>query len=58
MVPRSNRNAQIARRPIYDITASAALTVTCTISGGTPIRTGTMLQPRPPETMTSQAVRA
>ena len=31
--------------------------VTSTISGGTPRRNGMMLQPRPPETMTSQLVR-
>ena len=32
-------------------------TVTSTISGGTPRRSGMMLQPRPPETMTSQLIR-
>ena len=31
--------------------------VTSTISGGTPRRNGMMLQPRPPETMTSQFMR-
>jgi hypothetical protein len=35
-------------------TAGAALKVTSTISGGTPKRNGMMLQPRPPETITSQ----
>ena len=37
---------------------AAPPSVTSTISGGTPRRNGMMLQPRPPETMTSQLVRA
>src|SRR6195952_5763722 len=34
----------------YETAGAAPPTVTSTISGGTPIRKGTMLQPRPPGT--------
>jgi len=38
--------------------AGRAPSVTSTISGGTPRRTGAMLQPSPPETTTSQLIFA
>ena len=37
----------------YDTIEAGLPSVTSTISGGTPSRNGTMLQPRPPEMMTS-----
>ena len=40
----------------YDTIEAGPPSVTSTISGGTPSRNGTMLQPRPPETMTSQFI--
>jgi hypothetical protein len=51
----SARVAKIAgrRKRGQDTTGVFAPSVTCTISGGTPRRNGMMLQPRPPETMTS-----
>ena len=58
-IARRHRFAQIrrARKRGYD-TAGPAPSVTSTISGGTPRRNGMMLQPRPPETMTSQLILA
>jgi hypothetical protein len=41
----------------YETAAGAPPNVTNTISGGTPRRNGMMLQPRPPETMTSHFSR-
>ena len=40
----------------YDTIEAGFPNVTSTISGGTPSRNGTMLQPSPPETMTSQFI--
>jgi hypothetical protein len=42
-----------ARKRGQDTKGLVLPSVTSTISGGTPKRSGMMLQPRPPETMTS-----
>ena len=44
-------------RGVYATAGAAPPSVTSTISGGTPMRNGMMLQPRPPETTTSHFVR-
>jgi len=55
---KSVRGTSVARNVAVYVTAGTDRpNVTSTISGGTPRRNGTMLQPRPPETMTSQLVR-
>ena len=55
----SDRFAQIGPpcKRGYDINEPGPPKVTSTISGGTPSRNGMMLQPRPPETTTSQFMR-
>jgi hypothetical protein len=56
---KSVRGASVARNvAVYATSGADRPNVTSTISGGTPRRNGMMLQPRPPETMTSQLIRA
>src|SRR6516164_5955429 len=54
----SLRASMACARDNYDKAGICQPSLTSTISGGTPRRNGTMLQPSPPETITSQLTRA